>query len=86
MRLLILTLLLPTLLLAQEFTFEFQPEGIPVEINGWSPFSPWAGGEMESVPHFSDIDGDGDLDGFLGNVSGKLIIQIMARQLSPSLN
>ncbi|MBU1652982.1 hypothetical protein KKA00_12220, partial [bacterium] len=60
MRTLILLLLLPTLLFAQEFTFELQPDAFPVEINGWQPFQPWAGGIEDATPELCDIDGDGD--------------------------
>ncbi|MBU0517869.1 T9SS type A sorting domain-containing protein [bacterium] len=66
----IILLLLPALLFAQEFTFELETSSIPVEMEEWMPYCPWAGGESESVPEFCDINADGDLDFFLGNFWG----------------
>ena len=58
--------------LAQEFNFQFEPAGIPVEIDGWQPFCPWVGGISQSTPEFCDIDADGDWDFFTGNFLGKI--------------
>ncbi len=61
-------ILFPTLLLAQEFQFRQEFDTIPVEINGWQPAAPWTGGDSEISPELCDIDADGDLDFFIGNV------------------
>ncbi len=63
--LLLLTLLLPILLYAQPWQQETST--IPVEINGWRPFSPWTGGFQFTSPELVDIDGDGDNDFFVGH-------------------
>ncbi len=62
---LLLTLLYPALLCAQPFQQETNT--IPVEIYGWQPFSPFTKGYTATTPELCDIDGDGDLDFFLGN-------------------
>jgi len=74
MRILILTFLLPTLLLAQEFTFRQEYDTIPVEIDGWQPFVPWMGGITMSTPGLCDIDADGDLDFFYASLSGTVAL------------
>ena len=63
-------ILLPALLWAQEFEFELQPGAFQVEINGWQPYQPWAGGMDGATPHLSDLDADGDLDFFCGDERG----------------
>ncbi|MFH1861180.1 MAG: FG-GAP-like repeat-containing protein [bacterium] len=63
-------LLIPTLICAQEFEFQLEPEAFPVEIDGWQPFSPWSGGMTEANPAIADIDADGDLDVLLGEYFG----------------
>ncbi len=72
MKYLIIIAIIPTLLLAQDFEFQLETDSIQVEIDGWTPFCPWAGGESESCPEFADIDADGDLDCFIGNFGGKI--------------
>ena len=69
-RILFLIIFFPLLCIAQEFNFQFEPAGIPVEIDGWQPFSPWVGGISESNPAIVDIDGDEDLDFFVGEFIG----------------
>jgi hypothetical protein len=66
----LLLLLLPALALAQGFVFQQEYNTIPVTIDGWQPFCPWAGGYSESHPDYCDIDADGDLDLFIGKYSG----------------
>ncbi len=66
----LLLTLLPALLWAQEFEFRQEYDTIPVEIDGWQPFSPWMGGLSKSTPEFCDLDGDEDLDLFCGDGMG----------------
>jgi len=68
----IILMLLPALLCAQEFQFRQEFDTIPVEINGWHPFAPWTGGDSETSPEFCDIDADGDLDCFVGNIGYRI--------------
>ena len=69
----IFILLIPALVSAQEFRFVLETDSIPVVINHWQPFCPWAGGESESYPSLYDIDNDGDHDFFVGNYWGRII-------------
>jgi len=63
-------LMFPALLCAQEFEFQLETNTIPVEMEGWNTFAPWAGGESESSPGLCDIDADGDLDFLVGEYFG----------------
>ena len=62
-----LLLSVPLLCFAQQFNFVFEPDSIPVTIDGWQPFCPWAGGMSRSNPDIEDLDADGDLDFFIGS-------------------
>ena len=72
MKKIIILLLLPIICYSQEFNFVFEADSIPVEVEGWNPYCPWAGGESETSPEYCDIDADGDLDFFNGNFTGKI--------------
>ncbi len=61
---------LPSFLFAQDLEFELDPDAFPVEIEGWQPMQPWAGGMEDSTPELCDIDADGDLDFFAGDERG----------------
>ncbi len=60
-------LAIPVLLSAQDFEFELDPDAFPVEIDGWQPHQPWAGGNHPTTPEFCDIDADEDYDYFSGS-------------------
>ncbi|MCX6641470.1 MAG: T9SS type A sorting domain-containing protein [bacterium] len=64
--LIVVVLLLPITLFAQDFPYQQEYNTIPVEIDGWQPFQPWSFGLSESIPEFCDIDADGDFDAFVG--------------------
>ncbi|RJP79232.1 MAG: hypothetical protein C4524_05570, partial [Candidatus Zixiibacteriota bacterium] len=70
MKILILILGLPLVVAAQEFTFELQPEAFPIEVDGWEPYCPWAGGLNGTTPELADLDADGDLDYFCSDMRG----------------
>jgi hypothetical protein len=72
MKWLMIIVIFPALCWAQEFQFRQEFDTIPVEINGWKPFAPWTGGDMETAPEFCDIDADGDYDCFIGNMGYRL--------------
>ncbi|MBC8277163.1 MAG: VCBS repeat-containing protein, partial [FCB group bacterium] len=67
-KLVIIFVLLPLVLSAQDLLFELEPEAFPVTIEGCVPHSPWSGGINASTPEFCDIDADGDLDYFSGSL------------------
>ena len=65
----ILFILIPIICYAQEFDFVFEPDSIPVEVEGWNPYCPFAGGMSRSNPDIEDLDNDGDLDIFIATSS-----------------
>ncbi|TKJ40664.1 hypothetical protein CEE37_06790 [candidate division LCP-89 bacterium B3_LCP] len=73
MRFLLSLLLMPMFVWAHEFEFQQEVDTIPVEIEGWELFAPWAGGFTESTPDLCDIDVDGDLDFFIGEDFGHVV-------------
>ena len=64
----ILSILLPMVCIAQDFTKEV--DSIPVEWNGRQLPAPWTGGSGAVTPELVDIDADGDLDLFHGDYNG----------------
>ncbi|MBU0519251.1 T9SS type A sorting domain-containing protein [bacterium] len=70
MKKLFITLMLPLILHAQEFTFQQEYDTIPVEIGDWSPIAPWTSGNEKSTPAFCDLEADGDFDLYIGNGGG----------------
>ena len=69
----IIIFLLFSLAFAQGENFNLEIEGIPLNIEDWSPFAPWYGGNAYSTPEFADIDADSDFDLFIGDGGGNLI-------------
>ena len=67
-RLIFISIFLPALLLAQDFTKEV--DTIPVDWNSWQLPAPWTGGGKQITPELVDINGDGDLDLFHGDYNG----------------
>jgi len=67
MRILILTLLFPTLLFAQDFVFTQEYDSIEVEVDGFVLATPWTGGYANSSLDLCDIDNDADFDLFVGS-------------------
>jgi len=64
--------IIPLSVFSQEFNYVFEPDSIPVEIQGWNPYCPFSGGDSQTTPELCDIDADGDLDFFWGNYGGKV--------------
>ncbi|MBU0518038.1 VCBS repeat-containing protein, partial [bacterium] len=63
---------LPLISLAQDFVFTQEYDSIQVIIGEYEVPVPWVGGYSEAAPEFTDIDGDGDYDLFLGDTGGDL--------------
>ncbi|MCX6639448.1 MAG: T9SS type A sorting domain-containing protein [bacterium] len=70
--LLLLFLLLPITLFAQDFPFRHEIDTIPVQIAGWNIFQPFNFGLYCTTPGFADLNGDGNLDLAAGEYSGNL--------------
>ncbi|MBU1880609.1 VCBS repeat-containing protein, partial [bacterium] len=63
----ILILLLPSLLLAQEFEFRQEFDTIPITVDGYQLPAGWTGGYNEAAPSLVDLDGDNDFDLIMGH-------------------
>jgi len=71
---LLIALLFFSSAIAQEYNFNYEPLGIPLEMaNGDNPVSPWIGGISFAAPVLADIDADGDYDFFVGNGPGYIL-------------
>jgi len=80
-RLILLSIFLPPLIFAQDFTKEV--DTIPVEWDGRQLSAPWTGGSSAITPELVDIDNDGDLDLFHGDYNGYIWFY---RNIGDSLN
>ncbi len=66
MRYLLIVLLLPALLWAQEYVFQQEWDSVQVSIGDYALPAAWTGGYEKSCPGLCDIDADGDNDLMLG--------------------
>ncbi len=70
MRWILIILVVPVTVFAQDFTREVT--AFPVEQEGRFLPAPWTGGSNRITPHFVDIDADGDYDLFYGDGRGRV--------------
>ena len=63
----LLFVILPLIGFAQELQYQLEPGAFPVEIDGWQPYCPWAGGMDVTTPELCYLDGDGGWDYFSGS-------------------